>query len=234
MTKFKLKQSLKANKSLTIFSTFFVIAFILLGVWQVERAANKLDLLNAFDLEQKSPPNRLSASSKDWSRVFVDGIFDVSNQILIDNQIHNGKVGYKIFTPFIFNDSQKVLVDRGWISQGKTRADLPQISFTPKTSRIVATVTRPELGVLAGSEILSDSWPKVSQTKSVEILSSVFEEPILDMVLVLDPGSARATEYIQIKPFAITPVKHYGYAMQWFTMSIVLFGMFLYALKREK
>jgi cytochrome oxidase assembly protein ShyY1 len=65
-------------------------------------------------------------------------------------------------------------------------------------------------------------------------LSSVFAEPILDMVLVLDPGSAQLAEYIQIKPFAITPVKHYGYAMQWFTMSIVLLGMFLYALKREK
>jgi cytochrome oxidase assembly protein ShyY1 len=54
------------------------------------------------------------------------------------------------------------------------------------------------------------------------------------MVLVLDPGSNRAEEYIQIKPFAITPVKHYGYALQWFTMSIVLLGMFLFALKREQ
>ena len=108
MTKFKLKQSLKANKLLTIFSTFFVVAFILLGVWQVERAANKLDLLNAFDLEQKSPPNRLSASSKDWRRVFVDGIFDVSNQILIDNQIHNGKWDIK-FLPHL-----SIMIVRGY------------------------------------------------------------------------------------------------------------------------
>tara|TARA_B100000767_G_C19688741_1_gene502974 strand:+ start:527 stop:1231 length:705 start_codon:yes stop_codon:yes gene_type:complete len=234
MTKFNLKQSLQTNKLLTIFSIFFVVVFIFLGAWQIERASQKLDLLNAFDLEQQSPPSRLSAISSEWSRVFVDGIYDVSNQILIDNQIHNGKVGYKIFTPFIYDGNQMVLVDRGWISQGQSRADLPQISFTPKARRIVATVTVPEKGVLAGSEVLSESWPKVSQTKSVKILSSVFAEPILDMVLVLDPGSAQLAEYIQIKPFAITPVKHYGYALQWFTMSIVLLGMFLLVLKREQ
>jgi cytochrome oxidase assembly protein ShyY1 len=53
------------------------------------------------------------------------------------------------------------------------------------------------------------------------------------MVLILDPGSKLMNEYIPVTPFVITPIKHYGYALQWFTMSIVLAGMFLYAIKRE-
>ena len=205
-----------------------------LGVWQIERAAHKEGLLQAFNAEQESPPIRLTSQSPDWSRVFVDGIFDSSRQILIDNQIHKGKVGYKIFTPFRFDDNKIVLVDRGWIAQGQSRSDLPQLNILEKKSRIIATVTSPEQGVLAGSELLTNEWPRVSQTKAVEVIASAFKEPILDIVLVLDPGSSQITEFIQIKPFAITPVKHYGYAMQWFTMSIVLLGMFLYALKREK
>ena len=195
MTKFKLKDQIQENKLLTSFSIFFVIVFVFLGVWQIERAAHKEGLLQAFNAEQESPPIRLTSQSPDWSRVFVDGIFDSSRQILIDNQIHKGKVGYKIFTPFRFDDNKIVLVDRGWVAQGQSRSDLP---------------------------------------KAVEVIASAFKEPILDIVLVLDPGSSQITEFIQIKPFAITPVKHYGYAMQWFTMSIVLLGMFLYALKREK
>ena len=205
-----------------------------LGVWQIERAAHKEGLLQAFNSEQESPPIRLTSQSPDWSRVFVDGVFDSSRQILIDNQIHNGKVGYKIFTPFRFDDNKIVLVDRGWIGQGQSRSDLPQLNILEKKSRIIATVTSPEQGVLAGSELLTNEWPRVSQSKAVEVIASAFNEPILDIVLVLDPGSSQITEFIQIKPFAITPVKHYGYAMQWFTMSIVLLGMFLYALKREK
>ena len=234
MTKFKLKDQIQENKLLTSFSIFFVIVFVFLGVWQIERAAHKEGLLQAFNAEQESPPIRLTSQSPDWSRVFVDGIFDSSRQILIDNQIHKGKVGYKIFTPFRFDDNKIVLVDRGWIAQGQSRSDLPQLTILEKKSRIIATVTSPEQGVIAGSELLTNEWPRVSQTKAVEVIASAFKEPILDIVLVLDPGSSQITEFIQIKPFAITPVKHYGYAMQWFTMSIVLLGMFLYALKREK
>jgi len=234
MTKFKLKESLQENKLLTSFSIFFVFVFVFLGIWQIERAANKEGLLQDFNTEQESPPTRLTSQSPNWSRVFVDGVFDSSRQILIDNQIHNGKVGYKIFTPFRFDDNKIVLVDRGWIGQGQSRSDLPQLDILEKKSRIIATVTSPEQGVLAGSELLTNEWPRVSQSKAVEVIASAFNEPILDIVLVLDPGSSQITEFIQIKPFAITPVKHYGYAMQWFTMSIVLLGMFLYALKREK
>ena len=234
MTKFKLKDQIQENKLLASFSIFFVIVFVFLGVWQIERAAHKEGLLQAFNAEQESPPIRLTSQSPDWSRVFVDGIFDSSRQILIDNQIHKGKVGYKIFTPFRFDDNKIVLVDRGWIAQGQSRSDLPQLNILEKKSRIIATVTSPEQGVLAGSELLTNEWPRVSQTKAIEVIASAFKEPILDIVLVLDPGSSQITEFIQIKPFAITPVKHYGYAMQWFTMSIVLLGMFLYALKREK
>ena len=234
MTKFKLTDQIQENKLLASFSIFFVIVFVFLGVWQIERAAHKEGLLQAFNSEQESPPLRLTSQSPDWSRVFVDGIFDSSRQILIDNQIHKGKVGYKIFTPFRFDDNKIVLVDRGWIAQGQSRSDLPQLNILEKKSRIIATVTSPEQGVLAGSELLTNEWPRVSQTKAVEVIALAFKEPILDIVLVLDPGSSQITEFIQIKPFAITPVKHYGYAMQWFTMSIVLLGMFLYALKREK
>ena len=234
MTKFKLTDQIQENKLLASFSIFFVIVFVFLGVWQIERAAHKEGLLQAFNSEQESPPIRLTSQSPDWSRVFVDGIFDSSRQILIDNQIHKGKVGYKIFTPFRFDDNKIVLVDRGWIAQGQSRSDLPQLNILEKKSRIIATVTSPEQGVLAGSELLTNEWPRVSQTKAVEVIASAFKEPILDIVLVLDPGSSQITEFIQIKPFAITPLKHYGYAMQWFTMSIVLLGMFLYALKREK
>ena len=53
------------------------------------------------------------------------------------------------------------------------------------------------------------------------------------MVLILDPGSLFMKEHVALTPFVITPTKHYGYALQWFTMSLVLAGMFMYAIKRE-
>ena len=234
MTKFLLITALKANKLLTIFSCFFFVLFICLGIWQIERAAQKVSLLQEFKLQQAMLPTKFNKLSSEWSRVFIDGHYDPKKQILIDNQINKGKVGYKIFTPFYIDNKSVILVDRGWIAQGKSRNDLPEINFSSNASRVIGTLTFPERGFVAGDELLTNTWPKVSQSKSIEIVSAAFAEPILNKVLVLDPGSKFAVEHIPIKPFVITPEKHYGYAIQWFTMSIVLLVMLMYALEREK
>jgi len=234
MTEFTLIKSLKNNKLLTVFSFVFVSLFICLGIWQIDRASEKSHRMQAFAEQQQKFPMQLTNLSLEWSRAFVDGAYDPMRQILIDNQIHNGKIGYKIYTPFYFENSQIILVDRGWIPQGKSRNDLPDLNFSSSNLRIIGTLVKPQRGVVAGEELITNSWPRVSQTKSTKIISSAFTEKISEMVLVLDPGSKFINEYIPITPFVITPVKHYSYAMQWFTMSIVLFGMFLYALKREK
>ena len=70
MTKLKLKEALQENKLLTSFSIFFVFTFVFLGIWQIERAAHKESLLQAFNSEQESPPARLTNNSPIWSRVF--------------------------------------------------------------------------------------------------------------------------------------------------------------------
>jgi cytochrome oxidase assembly protein ShyY1 len=50
---------------------------------------------------------------------------------------------------------------------------------------------------------------------------------------MLEPGSKFLSEFVPLQPFVISPTKHYGYALQWFTMSIVLTGMFVFAITRK-
>ena len=224
---------IKQNKGLATFSFVFIVIFTLLGFWQIERGLLKTELINEFNLEQTQPPNKISNSSKAWSRVFIEGLYDPSQQTLIDNQINNGKVGYKIYTPFYYGDDQAIFVDRGWIPQGKTRNDLPNLDFNANKMIITGSLIKPEKEFLAGDELLTDKWPMVSQTKSPEIIETAYKDKFFDKVLILEAGSKLMNEYIAIIPFSINPAKHFGYALQWFTMSIVLAGMFIYALKRE-
>ena len=224
---------IKQNKGLAAFSCIFIIIFTLLGFWQIERGLLKTELIDEFNLEQTQPPNKISNSSKAWSRVFIEGLYDPSQQTLIDNQINNGKVGYKIYTPFYYGDDQAIFVDRGWIPQGKTRNDLPNLDFNAYKMIITGSLIKPEKEFLAGDELLTDKWPMVSQTKSPEIIETAYKDKFFDKVLILEAGSKLMNEYIVIIPFSINPAKHFGYALQWFTMSIVLAGMFIYALKRE-
>jgi surfeit locus 1 family protein len=224
---------IKHNKALTAFSCFFIIVFILLGFWQIERAGFKASLIQEFDLEQAKAPKPISSSSSQWSRVYIEGFYDPSQQVLIDNQINNGKVGYKIYTPFYYGQDQAILVDRGWISQGKTRNDLPNVDFKASKLRIIGSLIMPEKEVLAGDELLTNEWPLVSQTKSPNIIQEAYEKQFLNMVLILDPGSLFMNKHVALTPFVITPTKHYGYALQWFTMSLVLAGMFMCVIRRE-
>ena len=188
--------------------------------------------MKAFNEMQKSPPIALTNLSAAWSRVFVEGFYDSSRQVLIDNQINDGQVGYKIYTPFYFDD-KAIFVDRGWIPRGKTRSDLPDIDFQSDRLRIVGSLLKPEKEVLAGDDIFTKNWPIVSQTKLPNILGTKFNKDFSDSVIVLEPGSYFLEEYIPLQPFVISPTKHYGYALQWFTMSIVLFSMFIYAINKE-
>ena len=72
----------------------------------------------------------------------------------------------------------------------------------------------------------------VSQTKSPKVIETAYEKKFFDMVLMLEPGSKFIAEFVPFNPFVITPTKHYGYALQWFTMSIVLAGMYVFAVTR--
>ena len=230
--KFLTIKLVKNNKALSLFSIFFTLLFISLGFWQIERAESKALKMKAFNEMQKSPPIILKDLSAAWSRVFVEGFYDSSRQVLIDNQINDGQVGYKIYTPFYYDD-KAIFVDRGWIPRGKTRSELPDIVFQSDRLRIVGSLLKPEKEVLAGDDIFTKNWPIVSQTKLPSIIETKFNKDFYDSVIVLEPGSNFLKEYIPIQPFVISPTKHYGYALQWFTMSIVLFSMFIYAINKE-
>ena len=56
-------EHIKHNKALTAFSCVFIVVFILLGFWQIERAGSKLNLIQEFDLEQAKAPKPISSTS---------------------------------------------------------------------------------------------------------------------------------------------------------------------------
>jgi surfeit locus 1 family protein len=96
--------------------------------------------------------NRLPASfseeSSKWDRVSVKGLWNGSKQMLIDNVISSGVAGYKVLTPLQINETETyILVDRGWISQGKSRDTLPNIDIKDEYVEVNGILEDPELGL---------------------------------------------------------------------------------------
>ena len=158
-----------------------------------------------------------------------------SKQVYIDNVINRGIVGYKVITPLEIKDSNELLlVDRGWIKQNDYRDDLPNINIENENVLVSGILEIPELGLVLSDDIVTSSWPKVSQTKNLEILTKEYEKEIYPMILVADPVLKNSLEYIKIIPTNMMPVKHYGYSGQWFLMFFVLCLMYVwYGFKRN-
>ena len=221
---------------ITIFFVFFAILSFSLGFWQIERGQAKTNILAEFEDNLSKTPTYLNQESKRWDRVYVKGKWDNSKQILVDNVINRGIVGYKVLTPLrIIETNQLILVDRGWIKQNKFRDILPNIELVDGDEVISGILEYPELGLVLSEDLISKEWPKVSQTKSLEVISKEYDEFIYPMILLADPILKNSLEYIKITPTNMTPTKHYGYSAQWFLMFLVLCLMYLwYGFKKNE
>ena len=220
---------------ITIFFVIFAVVFFSLGIWQIERGQTKTQIMSEFENKLTKKPIYLNAESKKWDRVLVSGKWENKKQLLIDNVIHQGIAGYKVLTPLRIDETNKlILVDRGWIKQNKFRDQLPDIQIPDDFESVSGTLEQPELGLVLSDELISNNWPKISQTKNVEVISKAYTEEIFPMILLADPLLKNSLEYIKITPTNMTPIKHYGYSSQWFLMFIVLCFMYIwYGLSRN-
>ena len=221
---------------ITIFFVFFAILFFSLGLWQIERGQAKTTILAEFEDNLSKTPVYLNQESKKWDRVYVKGKWDNSRQILVDNIINRGVAGYKVLTPLrIIETNQLILVDRGWIKQNKYREILPNIELIEVDEIVSGILEYPELGLVLSEDLVSKEWPKISQTKNLEVISKEYDEFIYPMILLADPILKNSLEYIKITPTNMTPTKHYGYSAQWFLMFLVLCLMYLwYGFKKNE
>ena len=220
---------------ITIFFVFFALLFFSLGLWQIERGQAKTNILNDFEKNLKEEPSYLNQESQKWDRVYVEGEWASSNQILIDNVINRGVAGYKVLTPLRMSETdQLILVDRGWIKQNRLRDQLPDIKLIEANEIVSGILETPELGLVLSEDLVSKEWPKISQTKNLDVISNEFDEYVFPMILLADPTLKNSLEYIKITPTNMTPIKHYGYSGQWFLMFLVLCFMYVwYGYKRN-
>ena len=217
------------GKKITVFFIFFATTFFLLGLWQVERGHEKSNIIKQFNNKTTKTPISFSEESSKWDRVKVKGFWYGSKQIFIDNVINSGIAGYKVLTPLQINETEIfILVDRGWISQGKSRDTLPRIDIKDEYVEVNGILEDPELGFVLSEDLVTDNWPKVSQTKNLDVLKKEFEEQLVSYILVAEPTLKSSLTYMKIIPTNMTAEKHFGYAIQWFTMFVALCLMYLW------
>lgn len=200
-----------------------------LGFWQMDRAAQKRAMLEQFERSSTDAPMGLNASIVGapefrYRQVIAQGGFLPDRQILLDNQVHHGRIGYDVFTPFRFEPNGKViLVNRGWVPLGESRATLPTIKVSDEPTTIRGLLNAPPgVGIRLGVDpAQSGRWPRVVQYIDFEELGTIMGLDLTPGVLLLDPldphGYQRDWEILPIGP-----ERHIGYAVQWFALAVAV------------
>ena len=202
---------------------FFILVFaalLALGAWQLQRAAEKEAWL-----------------SRPTETILLSGHWLSHQQILWENQFFNRQLGYEVLTPFETSDHRMILVDRGWLPmQASSRQTLPTIPpLTENTVEIEGQFFEPALNPWISSAIETDSidFPLRVQQLNMTEFSQRLGFALEPMVLHLTPSHTAALAKTMPKP-AVSPQKHRGYAVQWFSLAaMLLFLSGYYTFKRR-
>ena len=219
---------------------------IALGMWQLDRSRQKLEIRElvasrvdapAIDLSQGSSAALANAGDVAFRAVSATGVYDVAGQVLIDNRIHQGQAGYHVLTPLRFNtQSHAVLVNRGWVPWGNDRTILPD---TPAPDGAVT---------VSGRAIVPGEYFELEAPENVE-LAAVWQNldldrfarrvgyPLMPIVVELDETSDAGGFVRRWRDHDDGWVeRHRGYAFQWFSLAatLVIINLVLWVRRRRQ
>jgi surfeit locus 1 family protein len=206
----------------TVATVAFCALTVALGQWQTRRAAEKEALQATLDLRATQPPLSLppvpaAADAVAMRRVAARGEYVERFGIVLDNKVHRGRVGYQVVTPLrLAGGNVHVLVNRGWIAAGRTRADVPSVPV-PRGPQAVEGIA-----VVPGERVY-----ELAQDSSRNL---VWQHLVLDRY--------RAWSGLEVAPFVLQQTndagdglvrdwdrpdagadRHRSYAFQWFSLA---------------
>ena len=217
---------------LLILAVLIMLALLRLAFWQFDRAAQKQQLLNQqVSRAQQAPLDLLSISPQlcdDYRFVPITatGRFLPDKSIYIDNRVVNAQVGYWVFTPFLLTASDTVvLVNRGWLPVGESRAVLPDFVTSTHQQTLSGRLNRSVAAPPFWDEAYAVHKGAVWQYLPIQQYAAQMQLKVLPLVLELAINSTPETAFI-VQPASISDqgvAKHRGYAWQWLAMAAAFF-----------
>lgn len=219
-------------------------AFVSLGWWQIGRGREKQALIESFARGTQTSVELVDDVTVDelprFQHVRAVGHYDASRQVLVDNMPSQaGRPGYRVLTPFVREGAARLLlVDRGWVPLGPSRAELPRVDDVTAGHRAVSgrLDQLPAPGVRVGQAAAPGDrrWPRVMNFPLPRDLEQALGQPVESRIVLLDPAAPDGYERVWRPSLNFGPERHLGYAIQWFALAIVALVLFVaLSLRRE-
>ncbi len=200
-----------------------------LGRWQTERGDEKQARQDLFESRMREPTVDLrdpssAADSLLYRRARATGEYVPSGQIFIDNQVHEGRAGFRVVTPLrIDGAAGVVLVERGWIER-TAQYPAPPRADPPAGRNVVTGIAAlpPRRYIeLSPSTVSGAVW----QNLSIERYRETTREKVFPFVLVAD-YAAPGLQAIRERPDAGVE-RHREYSLTWYAFAATTFALWV-------
>ncbi|WDD98922.1 SURF1 family protein [Thalassomonas actiniarum] len=224
-----------------LFTLLVFSSLIKLGVWQSQRAEEKeqrLTRISQYQLEDARPLTQVLALEQQGldindMPVLLEGQFAPNALFFLDNQIDNGRLGYRVFQVFLSGQAA-LLVNLGWVPGSLDRQLLPRIQPISGSYSLKGNVRKLEAGVMLMEQQLpprllaANEWPLRVQQIEPEKFSPLIARQLLPFVVYLDKNEAIGYKK-NWQAVVMPPQKHRAYAFQWFSLACAFLGLMVWA-----
>ncbi|MBI3369770.1 MAG: SURF1 family protein [Burkholderiales bacterium] len=207
-----------------------------LGVWQLDRAAQKQALQARIAERATLPPLSPAALAGDaagieqqhYRRVRLQGHWLADRTVFLDNRQMNGRPGFFVLTPLRLNEGDAVLVQRGWVARDfMDRGKLARIATPSDEITLTGRVAPPPSRLFDFGGV--DNGP-IRQNLDLAAFSREIGLALRPLsVQQLDDGSVANDGLTRQWPAPASDVaKHHGYAFQWFALCALIVGLYVW------
>ncbi|OPY93658.1 surfeit locus 1 family protein [Bradyrhizobium sacchari] len=216
---------------LTVLSLTAFAILIALGVWQIERRAWKLALIDRVEQRVHAPAQPIpapaawpavTAASDEYRHVSVAGRFLHDRETLVQAVTEEG-AGYWVLTPLQRGDGTLVLVNRGFVPTERRDAST-RLGGNPE-GRVEITgllrITEPKGGFLRNNVPQHNRW---YSRDVAAIAASRGLHDVAPFFVDADAGSQSAGGPIGGLTVIRFPNNHLIYALTWFALAFMLAG----------
>ena len=209
------------------------LTFLNLGIWQLGRAAEKVEAQEALELELQQnagpieaiPRGHLHRANPEMQNrhVLLQGEYINERTFLILAEFFYGQIGYGVVTPFRLSKTNGlVLVHRGWTSSILPANTDPVTRPVDGPVEIRAQVHVPPSNVrIIPSEVDITEWPIRMRSLEIDVMSAILAEELFPFEVRLtaeQPGVL-----VRHWPAVYADVnQNLSYAIQWFTFGLIV------------
>ena len=210
-----------------------------LGVWQLDRAAQKKAWVASQQRQAAAPvltnaqwleANASGAVAQTFvhRRVQLTGTWMAQHVVLLDNRQMNAKPGFYVVTPLLLSSGHVVVVQRGWVQRNfMQRQDIPAIETPQGVVTVYGRLAPPpsqlySMGEMQRSQIRQNlDWLDFQE----EVGAPTGYLSVVQLETFPEQSDGLLREWPQVDAKLHT---HYGYAAQWFALSALVAFLYLW------